>query len=91
MQTPAHPVACSTIWDTTLVSIRSPEASPACLRLSTSYNVPNGIIRVNSNGTWTLIANLSAFQQSHPVAHLEADDFEPDGTWYSMVAVRGDL
>ena len=54
-------------------------------------NIPNGIIRVNRDGTWKLIANLSAFQQSHPVAHLEADDFEPDGTWYSMVAVRGDL
>jgi hypothetical protein len=46
-------------------------------------NVPNGIIRVNSDGTWTLIADLSAFQQANPVAHPEEDDFEPDGTWYS--------
>lgn len=51
----------------------------------------NGIIRVNSNGTWTDIANLSAFQMAHPVANPEEDDFEPDGTWYSMVAVRGAL
>src|SRR5207248_7613497 len=36
-------------------------------------------------------ANLSAYQASHPIAHPEPDDFEPDGTWYSMVAVRGDL
>ena len=28
---------------------------------------------------------------THPVQHPEADDFEPDGTWYSMVAVRGNL
>src|SRR5437879_4372557 len=54
-------------------------------------DVPNGIIRVNHNGTWTLIANLSAFLQSHPVAHPSPPDFEPDGTWYSMVAVRGNL
>ncbi|MGZ3583789.1 MAG: ScyD/ScyE family protein [Ktedonobacterales bacterium] len=54
-------------------------------------DVPNGIIRVNRNGTWTLIANLSAFLRSHPVAHPEAEDFEPDGTWYSMVAVQGNL
>lgn len=54
-------------------------------------DVPNGVIRVNPDGTSTLIANLSAFLQSHPVAHPEADDFEPDGTWYSMVAVRGNL
>ena len=51
----------------------------------------NGIIRVNSNGTWTLVADLSAFQKAHPVANPDPDDFEPDGTWYSMVAVRGKL
>jgi hypothetical protein len=27
-----------------------------------------------------MIANLSAWQQSHPVANPEPDDFEPDGT-----------
>jgi hypothetical protein len=54
-------------------------------------SLPNGIVRINSNGTFTLIADLSAFQASHPVAHPDPDDFEPDGTWYSMVAVRGDL
>jgi sugar lactone lactonase YvrE len=52
---------------------------------------PNGIAKVNPDGTWNLIANLSAYQQSHPVANPEPDDFEPDGTWYSMVNVRGDL
>jgi hypothetical protein len=51
----------------------------------------NGVVRVNSNGTTTLVANLSAFQAAHPVAHPEPDDFEPDGTWYSMVSVRGAL
>ena len=52
---------------------------------------PNGVVKVNPNGTWNLIADLSAFQQSHPVANPEPDDFEPDGTWYSMIALRGDL
>lgn len=51
----------------------------------------NGIFKVNSNGTWTMVADLSAFQKAHPVADPEPDDFEPDGTWYSMVAVRGAL
>jgi hypothetical protein len=51
----------------------------------------NGIIRISSNGTWTLVADLSAFQKAHPVANPEPDDFEPDGTWYSMVAVRGNF
>ncbi len=51
----------------------------------------NGILRLNSDGSTTLIADLSAFQQAHPVAHPPSADFEPDGTWYSMVAVGGNL
>ncbi|MGB8475993.1 MAG: ScyD/ScyE family protein [Candidatus Acidiferrum sp.] len=51
----------------------------------------NAVIKVNPNGTWSIVANLSAFQKAHPVANPEPDDFEPDGTWYSMVAVRGKL
>jgi hypothetical protein len=54
-------------------------------------SLPNGIVRINSNAPPTLIADLSAFQQANPVVNFEPDDFEPDGTWYSMVAVRGDL
>ena len=54
-------------------------------------NDPNGIIRVNNDGSWNLIADLSAYQQTHPVKNPEEDDFEPDGTWYSMINVRGDL
>src|SRR6516162_8160866 len=51
----------------------------------------NGVIRVDGNGNSTLIADLSAFQKTHPVANPEPDDFEPDGTWYSMIAVHGVL
>lgn len=47
----------------------------------------NRIFRVNRDGTTTTIANLSDFLKTHPVAHPDADDFEPDGTWYGMVAV----
>ena len=35
-----------------------------------------------------MIANLSAFQAGHPVAAPEEEDFEPDGTWYSMIAAN---
>ncbi|MDE2437100.1 MAG: ScyD/ScyE family protein [Sphingomonadales bacterium] len=54
-------------------------------------SLPNGIVRINSNHTATLVANLSAYQKAHPTAVVEPDDFEPDGTWFSMVAVRGSL
>jgi hypothetical protein len=53
--------------------------------------IPNGVIRVNGDGTWKMVADLSAFQQANPVANPEVDDFEPDGTWYNMVAVGRDL
>jgi hypothetical protein len=51
----------------------------------------NAVLRVNADGSTTMIADLSAFQKTHPVENPEPDDFEPDGTWYSMVAVRGAL
>jgi len=54
-------------------------------------NIPNGVIRVSPNSSWALIANLSKFIMNHPVANPNPGDFEPDGTWYSMIAVDGDL
>ena len=50
--------------------------------------VPNGVIKVGPGGTWSLLANLSAFQAANPVANPDLADFEPDGTWYSMVAYK---
>lgn len=54
-------------------------------------NTDNTVFRVNANGTVTTVADLSAFVKTHPVKHPQPDDFEPDGTWYGMVAVRGVL
>jgi hypothetical protein len=55
----------------------------------------NTIFRVNPDGSVTLVADLSAFVKANPVANPEPPtppgDFEPDGTWYGMVAVRGAL
>jgi hypothetical protein len=57
-------------------------------------SIPNAVIRINPDRSWTIIADLGAFQRSHPVANPTdpiTGDFEPDGTWYSMIALRGDL
>ena len=54
-------------------------------------NSVNGVFRVTANGSPALVADLSAFQKTHPVAQPFAGDFEPDGTWYSMVAVGTSL
>lgn len=64
-------------------------ASGGCSHGVTS--IPSGVARVNADGTWTMVADLSAYQRGNPVKNSEVGDFEPDGTWYSMVAVRGDL
>lgn len=46
----------------------------------------NALLSVDTTtGATTQVADLSAFLKAHPVANPEEDDFEPDGTWYSMV------
>ncbi|HEY8670903.1 MAG TPA: ScyD/ScyE family protein, partial [Terriglobales bacterium] len=51
--------------------------------------MPNGVLRVNADNTTSLITNLSAFLMANPVKNPNPPDFEPDGTWYSMLAARG--
>lgn len=51
----------------------------------------NTVFRVESNGTTTQVADLSQFIKANPVAHPNPPDFEPDGTWYSMIELRGNL
>jgi len=53
-------------------------------------NSPSGVASVNlANGKWTLIANIGSFLKVHPSAYESADDFEPDGTLYGMIALNG--
>jgi hypothetical protein len=46
----------------------------------------NSIDRISASGTATPIVNLSRFIKMHPVAHPNPGDFEPDGSWYTLVA-----
>ena len=53
-------------------------------------NSPSGIAKVNrSTGEWNLIANVGAFLRRHPAKFESTDDFEPDGTLYSMIVDDG--
>jgi sugar lactone lactonase YvrE len=54
-------------------------------------SIPNAVIKVKPDRSWSIVANLSEFQMANPVANPEPDDFEPDGTWYSMINVNGNL
>ena len=60
-----------------------------------SHGNPNshsGIAKVNrSNGHWSLIADIGAWLKTHPAKYESADDFEPDGTLYSVIAHDGKL
>jgi hypothetical protein len=55
-------------------------------------NSPSGIAKVDvKSGSWHLIADIGAWLKTHPAKFESADDFEPDGTLYSMIAVDGRL
>jgi hypothetical protein len=54
-------------------------------------NFPNSILLINADGSWSKLANLSAFQMAHPVANPNPPDFEPDGVWYSLISVDSNL
>jgi hypothetical protein len=57
-------------------------------------DTPNGIIKVDvALHTWSYVADLSAFEMANPPVNPtpELVDWEPDGSWYGLVAVRGDL
>jgi hypothetical protein len=51
-------------------------------------SIPNGVVRINANKTWTMIADLSTWIKSHPVK-APGEDFDPEGTPYSMVYANG--
>ncbi len=50
-------------------------------------SIPNGVVKIHPDRTWTMVANNSEFLMTHPVVHPDPDDFEPDGTAYSLVTV----
>lgn len=54
-------------------------------------SIPNQVARVNADGSWTTVANLSAWLMAHPAKNPEPADFEPEGNWYSMVSGGGNL
>jgi hypothetical protein len=55
-------------------------------------NSPSGIARVDrSTGKWKLIADIGSFLKANPSKYESADDFEPDGSLYSLIAVDGRL
>ena len=51
---------------------------------------PAGIVRAKvRQGTWDYAADLSTYLKANPVANPNPGDFEPDGTFFSMVVHNG--
>lgn len=53
--------------------------------------IPNQVFKVNKDRTWSLVADLSNYYMNNPTAKENIEDYEPDGTPYSMSEVNGDL
>lgn len=53
---------------------------------------PTSVIKVNrNNGSWSVVGDLTAFYLGHPVAAPDMDDYQLDGTAYSLIKAKGDL
>ena len=48
----------------------------------------NGIYRINSNGSHTMVADLGAWSIANPGAHFDEGDYTPEGNWYSMTVAQ---
>ena len=54
-------------------------------------DAPNGIYRVNEDGTTELVGDLSAFVMANPTAFQNPADFEPDESAYGLEAFNDQL
>jgi hypothetical protein len=55
-------------------------------------DAPAGIVRADlRKGTWKYIADLSKYISDNPVANPNPADFEPDGSFFSMIEHNGHL
>ena len=53
--------------------------------------VPTSVVKMKSDGTFTVIADLGAWRVAHPVAHPPTYDFDAEGAWYNMISVDNNL
>jgi hypothetical protein len=52
-------------------------------------DVPNGVFRVDADGTTSLVADVGAFVMANPVAKPNPGDFEPEETTYDLLEHEG--
>lgn len=47
---------------------------------------PSGLYTIGEDGTATLVVDLGAWLRDNPVASVPEIDYDPEGSWYGMVA-----
>ena len=53
---------------------------------------PPSVIRINRHtGQPAIVADLRGYTVSHPVANPDPEDYEPEGSWWNLIAVGEDL
>jgi sugar lactone lactonase YvrE len=52
---------------------------------------PSGIMQVQPDGSWSVIADFSAYLSTHDDELPKDDDWEPDGSLWNMVVAEGDF
>jgi hypothetical protein len=53
--------------------------------------IPNGVVRVNANHSWTLTANYSNYILAHPGVNYQPADYTPDGNPWNMINYKNDF
>ena len=54
--------------------------------------VPNGIVRINGDGTHTVVADIGTWQVANPVDPANrGEDFEPEGNPFKMITVGNEF
>ena len=54
-------------------------------------DIPNGVAKVNTNGSWTLAADYSQFIIAHPGENHSDGDYTPDGNPWNMIAYKNNF
>lgn len=54
-------------------------------------DIPNGVVKVNPNHSWTLTADYSEYILAYPGSNIDDDDYTPDGNPWNMINYKNDF
>lgn len=54
-------------------------------------DIPNGVIKINPDHSWSLTANYSQYITAHPGVNYEPGDYTPDGNPWNMINYKNNF